>query len=279
MTAATFDDLGISLRDSHGQQRTHCPQCSGRSKTLSVNLDRGLYQCFRCGWSGRVGSASHWLDDYRERIRKADQARDRAREQATRNAFALWNAAAPAMWHPYLKGKAVLPLGIRQRDRRLVVPMFDIDGGLWSCQTIDEDGTKLFLRGGRTTGLFYPIGGFEGFVGAESGGLEIFIAEGFATGAALHLYFRPHAPVAVAFNCGNLAHVANALRSRYRHARLVIAADNDRWTVGNPGLTHARRAADGVGARVIYPQFDGLDVSGKPTDFCDLHLLQREMRR
>lgn len=280
MQCSTWADLGIELHRASGEQRADCPHCSGRSrKTLAANADTGLFHCHRCGWSGRVGSASHWLDDHRERIRKAEQERDRAREKAAQHALALWNTAAPAMWHDYLRRKAVLPLGIRQRDGRLVVPMFDIDRRLQNCQTIDAAGNKLFLRGGRTTGLFCPNGGFEGFDGADSGASEIFIAEGFATGAALHMYFRPHAPVAVAFNCGNLAHVANALRRRYRHGRLVIAADNDQWTEGNPGLTHARRAADEVGARVIYPKFDGLDVTGKPTDFCDLHLLQREVRR
>ena len=42
---------GIKLLHSYGQQRIKCPQCGGRNNTLSVNSDRGLYHCVRCGWS------------------------------------------------------------------------------------------------------------------------------------------------------------------------------------------------------------------------------------
>ena len=266
MQCSTWADLGIELHRASGEQRADCPHCSGRSrKTLAANADTGLFHCHRCGWSGRVGSASHWLDD-----RKAEQERDKAREKAAQHALALWNTAAPAMWHDYLRRKAVLPLGIRQRNHLLVVPMFDFDRRLLNCQTIDPDGTKRFLRGGRTSGLYYPI---------QGEGDSIYICEGFATGAAVHLYFAKHARVAVAFNAGNLLHVAVAMRAKHPGAPLVIAADNDAWTDGNPGLTKAREAADAVRAKVIYPQFDGLDVSGKPTDFCDLHLLKREAGR
>lgn len=269
--SSTWSDLGITLRRSHGQQRVDCPHCTGSSrKTVSVDADRGLYCCHRCGWSGRIGGNENWLEGQLERMRQADAERDRNRQSAARQAFTLWNTAATAMWHPYLKRKAVLPLGIRQRNDRLVIPMTDIDGGLWNCQTIDKQGAKRFLRGGRVKGCFYLIDG-------ES--QEIYLAEGFATAAAVHLYFRRKCRIAVAFNAGNIKPVAEALRLRNPSTRLVIAADNDQWTDGNPGLTKAREAAAAVNASIIWPKFDGLDTSGKPTDFCDLHLLQREARQ
>ena len=273
MNTSTWSELGITLRRPHGEQHVRCPSpaCADkRSPSLSANPDKGVFVCHRCGWSGRVGSASDWLGDQLERIQKADRERDKARDTAASNARALWHSAGRAMWHEYLKRKAVLPLGIRQRDRLLVIPMFDSDGRLWNCQTIDQAGDKRFLRGGRTQGLYYPIRGDSH---------AIYVCEGFATGAALHLYFEKHAQVAVAFNCGNLIHVAKALREKYPGTPLAIAADNDQWTAGNPGLTHARQAAAAVGAKVIYPKFNGLDVGGRPTDFCDLHLLQREAVR
>jgi hypothetical protein len=37
--------------------------------------------------------------------------------------------------------------------------MRDIDGRLWSLQTIAPDGGKLFLRGGKTKGMHHLIGG------------------------------------------------------------------------------------------------------------------------
>ena len=267
--STTWADIGINPQRQFGQQRTHCPQCGGRRKTLSIHADKGLYHCFRCGWSGRVGAESHWLDDYRERARKADIERDKARQRAVVKAQELWSCAAPAMWHPYLKRKRVLPLGIRQRNDRLVIPMYDVAGHLRNCQTIDADGNKRFLPGGTTKALYYLIPGT---------GSATYVCEGFATGAALHMYYAHHARVAVAFNCGNLFAVAAVMRERYPESPLVIAADNDQWTPGNPGLTKAREAADMFRAKVTYPTFEGFDVTGKPTDFNDLYLLQREAR-
>lgn len=56
----TFDDLGIDTHHkTSGQIKTTCPECSpGRKKRtepcLSVNLDDGVFNCWHCGYSGRV---------------------------------------------------------------------------------------------------------------------------------------------------------------------------------------------------------------------------------
>lgn len=38
-------------------------------------------------------------------------------------------------------------------------------------------------------------------------------------------------------------------------------------------MTKAKEAADTVKAKVIYPTFEALDTSSRPTDFNDLHRL------
>ena len=69
-------------------------------------------------------------------------------------------------------------------------------------------------------------------------------------------------------NAGNLLPVAKAARAYWRDADLTIAADNDRTTPGNPGLTKATAAALSVGARLAVPEFpDGVTGS----DFNDLN--------
>lgn len=55
----TFDELGINLRHSSGQEKTQCPKCSNdRRKSsdqcLSVNIDEGVYKCHHCGWKGSI---------------------------------------------------------------------------------------------------------------------------------------------------------------------------------------------------------------------------------
>lgn len=76
--------------------------------------------------------------------------------------------------------------------------------------------------------------------------------------------------MAVAFNAGNLELVALALRAKYADLQIVLAADDDYQTNGNPGMTKARAAAVGVGGYLAVPAF-GADRPDKATDFNDLH--------
>jgi hypothetical protein len=80
---------------------------------------------------------------------------------------------------------------------------------------------------------------------------------------------RAEASCVVAFNAGNLLSVAKAVRKRHPNAEIILAADNDRWTNGNPGLSRAREAALAIGGKLAIPDFE--DVSAEPTDFNDLH--------
>lgn len=196
--------------------------------------------------------------------RAADMA-ERAAQHATAadRAAELVGASIPALSHPYLQRKKVLPLGIMDNDQHLLIPMQDIDGKIWSCQTIKPDGTKLFMPGGRIKDCFYMIGGPVTD--------QVFICEGFATGASLFMHGDTIGtrgqPIAVAFNAGNLKGTAQAFRQKYPGINITIAADNDTGTHGNPGLTKAREAAALVGGRFIWPDFTELGISG--TDFND----------
>lgn len=53
--------LGINV-NPHGpaEQRVPCPQCSRgkRDDALGVNIETGVYHCFRCGWKGCAGGES-----------------------------------------------------------------------------------------------------------------------------------------------------------------------------------------------------------------------------
>ena len=117
------------------------------------------------------------------------------------------------------------------------MPLRDGEGRIHSLQFIDADGNKRFLSGGRIAGCYYPIG-----IPVDT----LCICEGYATAASVH-EATGHA-VAVAFNCGNLLSVAQILRRKFPAIELVICADNDTQTDGNPGLTKAREAASAVGA-------------------------------
>jgi putative DNA primase/helicase len=103
------------------------------------------------------------------------------------------------------------------------------------------------------------------------GAQTLCIAEGWATGATIH-EATGH-PVAVAFFTENLEPVARALRERFPDLRLILCADDDAATPGNPGLTKAKEAACTVGGRLAVPDF-GENTPDGATDFNDLVVLR-----
>ncbi|WP_143292886.1 toprim domain-containing protein, partial [Burkholderia pseudomallei] len=108
-------------------------------------------------------------------------------------------------------------------------------------------------------GCFSLIGGAVSSV--------LLVGEGYATCATLAA--ATGYPAAVAFDAGNLHAVATALRGRYPDARIVVCADEDHTTDGNPGVTKARAAADAVAGTVAIPDF-GPNRPATGTDFNDL---------
>lgn len=190
-------------------------------------------------------------------------------EAAAKNAAGDWSIATPATEdHDYLKRKGIKPHGVRVlADGRLAVPMHDTAGKVWNLERIspekpaDGSGDKKGLYRGKRTGCYFSIGNPK----EEA---VICIAEGFATGASIHE--ATGYPVAVAFNAGNLEPVAKALRRKLPDLPMLICADDDHLTAGNPGRTKAEAAAQAVGAVVVFPVFHG-ERGDKQTDFNDLH--------
>ncbi len=199
--------------------------------------------------------------DREQRQIQIDRTLQIAREEACQTCLNIWDKGYyPDASYPYLMKKQVGIFGIRQYKNRLLIPVRSLSGQLVSLQFINPSGDKFFKEGGRVKGCFHRIG--------KPREQTIYIAEGYATAATIHEQ-TGHA-VAVAFNAGNLADVALALRSEYPDYRLFICADNDRFTEGNPGLTQARRAAQLTGAGLLIPTFAD-DEPG--TDFNDRYLL------
>ena len=224
----------------------------------------------------------------REREKAENRQREQARinadhERAAVEAVALWDqandpseATEPA---PYLVRKGVQPYGVRNAPGGwLLVPVRDADGKLWNLQRIapakpsGEAPDKLFLKGGRKSGLWHLVGNIGTLGDLASDGAApgvLLIAEGYATAASLHQ--ATGYPVAVAFDAGNLASVAKALRHQYPAALLVLCGDDDVHTLArtghNPGRDKATAAARAVQGLVVLP--DSLPEGG--SDFNDMH--------
>ncbi|MBU1607182.1 MAG: toprim domain-containing protein [Alphaproteobacteria bacterium] len=201
---------------------------------------------------------------------EAQRSRDLEAKQsaAAREARALWDdhgkRADPR--HLYLVGKGLEPFGILQSGDVLLVPMLDREWRIWNLQRIRPDGLKLFWKGARTAGLFWPHGLFAKN-GRHTAG-PIIIAEGFATAAAIWQWYQPCGVIA-AMSAKNLDAVAVTMRSLYPERELIIAADDDCHLAENIGLDSARQAADSVGARLATP-YALDDPQRSQADFADI---------
>jgi putative DNA primase/helicase len=181
------------------------------------------------------------------REREAEEARRRA--EAQERAAAIWKAAPSAPDdHAYLIRKGIKANGARLHKGSLLIPL-RAGGVIHSLQFICGDGDKRFLTGGRVAGCHFGIGN-------TSGAATLCIAEGFATGATI--FEATGYPVAVAFNAGNLLAVAKVMREKFPDLSLILCADDDRFTPGNPGLTKATEAARAVGGLLVIPEFVGV---------------------
>lgn len=217
-----------------------------------ADVGRTLTPAEQVAHQGRANTARREREAV-EAKRKAD-ARERARQ--------LWEEALPCPNHPYLARKGVAAHSARLRQSSLVLPIWDTERVLHSLQFIGEDGGKRYLTGGRISGCYFGIGKPDGV---------LCIAEGFATGASIHE--ATGYAVAVAFDAGNLQPVAQALREKFPDIELILCADDDYRTEGNPGLSKAKAAAQAVGGMLAVPDF-GSDRPEEATDFNDMHQTQ-----
>ena len=220
-----------------------------------------------------AGADVQRLAEERQRKRLIESAEyTRRADQAALDAAEIWAEASDTGESPYLDHKQVKGHGVRYtKDSTVLVPMRDAEGRLQNLQriaptrSVDGQWPKRFLPGSRKSGLWHMIG-------STVGAAVVLTAEGFATSASLHE--ATGYPVAVAFDAGNLVHVAKALRQLMPTTLILVCGDDDRATFTrtgkNPGrdaATAAARAAktDTGPAGAVFPS--GVPGGGK--DFND----------
>lgn len=207
--------------------------------------------------------------------------KEKRHQKASHECFELFShSKISSENHAYLQQKGLDRGSWRQRvsaSGDLLIPLCDAQGKLWNLQKISASGVKTFYPGGKITGLFHILVG-------EIHAKEIYLCEGFATGAsiatALDGYYKDRGTsyaVMCAFNAGNLVAAARAIRSTHPDAKITVCADNDAFTSRpdgspwNPGLEKARQVYTALAQpiRLVWPVF----VTPEPgfTDFNDLH--------
>lgn len=280
---AVLDQFGAAMRAAGLDFEQHL-QADGRLHRFRVQGDKpgskngwyvlhadgvpaGAFGCYkrdiRETWRADIGRSLTAEEEAAHRARldamqKARAAAEAQRQERGRSAAVeRWQCASSSVdpEHPYLVRKRVQAHGIRQDGDALLVPVRNVRGEIRGLQEIHGDGSKKFTPGTSKKGHYHAIG---------KRGDRIIICEGYATGATL--YEALGDAIAVAFDAGNLVDVAKALRAKHPRLALVLAADNDAGTQGNPGATKARAAAAAVGGCVVIPSFE---QDGAGTDWND----------
>ncbi|MCA0196623.1 MAG: DUF5906 domain-containing protein [Proteobacteria bacterium] len=306
-------DAGLIIPPGEGLRiGTHRPQRvfvqdGGREKRgwywlkeWSPSVDRllivGSYGVFRGNSSGHQKVAlpkddtGRLTPDQRDALKRAwaadakaaEQQRKREAEAAGNTATKAWGRLLPESESPYLQRKGVLGYGLKfTKNGTAVVPLTDTGGKIHGLQFLRT--AAQAKEGRRPEKEFWPAGvakkGHFHLLGHTPHWI-VLVAEGYATAASLHA--ATGYPVACAFDAGNLQPVADALRKRYKRAKILVCADDDCFTEGNPGVTAASAAAMAVGGEWIRPIFSDEDgrqakhaANGhKITDFNDLHALE-----
>lgn len=223
-------------------------------------------------WKGISAEERAELEQRRQAQADADAAARRvAAAQAAMNAHELWASAQRIGSSAYLTRKGVDAEGCRfLADGSIVVPLVRYDEpretALKALQRIWPDGQKRFTKGFEKPGTCLRLG--HVVVGER-----ILVCEGYATGLTLRMAVDRRLPVVVALDAGNLLPVAELLRRLYPQSRLLICADDDWQTKGNPGRDKALKTARAVGrCDFVYPIFRRANRGMKDTDFNDLHV-------
>lgn len=229
-----------------------------------------------------LGKIRKLTDDQRAALKKR-MADDRKRidaeraveaSKAARRAQQVWNKLSPIGSCDYLESKGVQAHGLRFSPSNCAyIPMLDANGTVHGLQILLPKGHPRIAKTERNKD-FWPAGLVKKGHWFQLGAIRdiVLIAEGYATAASI--FEATNLPVAVAFDAGNLLPVAETIKKRYRTAKVLICADDDFKSEGNPGMSAASAAALAVNGAVVSPAFTIDREVGKKglTDFNDLHL-------
>ena len=217
-------------------------------------------QCLSVNWCSKEELSQEEKTVFKKRmdatIKIRETERTRRQAEAKKACNNKWDHASNTINHAH-DNKQVKSYGLKQSDNSLLIPVRK-NMELTSLQTISLNGDKLFHSGGAIAWGYHVIGKPIDI---------ILIGEGYATLA--NAYEATNYCSVVAFNSGNLKPVAETIRSMFPNNKIIILADNDQFTEGNPGIIKATEAAKAIGAYIAIPEFK--DTNSNLTDFNDLH--------
>lgn len=207
-----------------------------------------------------------------ERAAREEEIRARAAARAAMRSADRWRIADREGQSIYLRRKRIDQAeSVRyEPDGMVLVPMIRYDlpraAALVGIQAIAADGQKRFTMGTAKRGSACRLG-----LVVEAD--PIMVAEGYATGMTVRMALDRRYPVFVAFDAGNLQPVVEVVRALHPQCPIVICADDDWRSPGNPGKTKAWKTARAVAnVHTVRPVWGKNPRGEKDTDFNDLHV-------
>jgi putative DNA primase/helicase len=224
-------------------------------------------------------------------------ARAHEAKKAAEWAWTVWAMGEPCIDHEYLTRKGIKSHGARILKRLdglqldgldesnrwklgealggLMVGMHDEHGQVVGIQFIYGSAHPRYKKAQKE---FWPsgmaMGGSFGVIGGLPRSGTLLLAEGFATAASAHE--ATGLPTAYAFSANNLLKAAKGIRKSAKQIKILVLADDDYLTKGNPGVTAASALTSELqNTAWLKPNFtdqSGTDLraGAKLSDFNDL---------
>ena len=186
----------------------------------------------------------------------------------------LWDESAePDVSHPFLERNEI-PASqyVKALDDWLVIPLYAGSKHPSNLLLIDPEGQTRFPPGCEIRQTYFVFGSAAAVKRTKT----IYLADGWPNAWTVHqvtgsLVIGPA-------ERSEFIPVAQLLRGWFPKARMVVCAVNERWSyferggwkIPNPAVDLARRVAERVNGRLVFPDF--VDLDDRPTGFNDLRL-------
>ena len=239
-----FHAVGIIPKGNAIEQKLSCPKCSHqrknkRDKSLSINLEKGLYNCHHCNWSGNVN-----LSEKKEFVKPPEikvELSDRTisyfeKRKISKATLANWKIGESIEYFP-------------QVDKRRKAINFNYyrDGKLINVKY--RDGEKNFKMVGGAELIFYGVDNIKDSDIA-------YIVEGEMDALSLHeagVYSVVSVPNGASKGNQRLEYLDNCFEYFKEKKKIILCTDND-----DAGLALRNELARRLGKyRCTYVDFNG----------------------
>ena len=237
-----FLSIGITPRGNAIEQKVICPKCSHTRKNkkdpcLSINLDKGVYNCHNCGWSGNVNFKP------KKEFVKPPEAKTNLTEK-TEKWFNKRGITAATLAH-WKIGESVEYFPQIQKKRKAINFNYFREGELINCKYRDAEKNFKMVSGAEL--IFY---GLDSIKDSET----IYIVEGEMDALSLHeagIYSVCSVPNGASKGNQRLDYLDNCWEYFKDKNQIILCTDNDQ-----PGLALRNELARRFGQyRCKYVEF------------------------